>query len=188
MPRASLNSATVIEAGAQLLDEVGPAGFSLAALAERLGVRAPSLYKHTDGLPGLRRGIMLRSKLELATALGQAAIGLSGDDAFRAAAYAYRRWALAHPGQYPATQQPPAAGDTEDEEASAALLTVIERVLVSYGLGGEDAVHGIRFLRSSIHGFLALETTGGFGLPVDIEESYARMVDGVISALERWKP
>lgn len=188
MPRAALSPSAVVEAGARLLDEVGPAAFSLAVLADRLEVRAPSLYKHTDGLGGLRRSIALHGKLALADALGRAAVGRSGDDALRALAHAYRRWALAHPGQYPATQLPPAAGDADDEHASAALVHVVERVLAGYDLVGDDVAHGIRFLRSAVHGFLALETAGGFGLPVDVDESFTRLVDSVVAALRRWGP
>lgn len=177
----------MVAAGAQLLDEVGPSGFSLAVLAERLDVRAPSLYKHTDGLPGLRRSIMLHGKRDLAEALGQAAVGLAGDDALRAVAHAYRRWALGHPGQYPATQLPPVVGDPDDERASGAVLTVIERTLSGYGLDGDDVAHSIRFLRSAVHGFLTLETTGGFRLPVDVDASYARLVESVIAGLGSWR-
>ncbi|MBP3044349.1 WHG domain-containing protein [Arthrobacter jiangjiafuii] len=188
MPRAALSASAVVAAGAQLLDEVGPADFSLAVLAERLGVRPPSLYKHTDGLAGLRRSIMLHSKRDLAGVLVQAAVGRSGDAAVRAVANAYRQWALAHPGQYPATQLPPVAGDADDASASAAIFNVTQGVLSGYELTGDDVAHAIRFLRSSFHGFLALETAGGFQMPVDIDTSYERLVDSIIAALNSWRP
>jgi AcrR family transcriptional regulator len=178
----------VVEEGARLLDETGPAGFTLAVLASRLGVRTPSLYKHVDGLPALRRSIALRAKRELAVVLGGAAVGRAGDDAVRAMAVAYRRWALAHPGQYPSTQHAPAAGDADDEAASSAVLDAILEVLTEYALEGDDAVHAVRFLRSAFHGFVVLETGGAFELPVDPEHSYARVVDSVVTALRSWGP
>ena len=55
-----------MEAAAALADE-GGAGeeLSLARLAERLGVRKPSLYNHVEGLSGLRRELALMALREL---------------------------------------------------------------------------------------------------------------------------
>jgi len=46
MPRAGLGTAAVVAAGADLADEIGFVGLSMGQLAERVGVRTPSLYKH----------------------------------------------------------------------------------------------------------------------------------------------
>ncbi len=48
MPRAGLNTDRVVTEGAELADEVGLTKLTLAALATRLGVRQPSLFKHAD--------------------------------------------------------------------------------------------------------------------------------------------
>ena len=48
MPRAGLGTAAVVAAGADLADEVGFAALTMGRLAERLGVRTPSLYKHVE--------------------------------------------------------------------------------------------------------------------------------------------
>jgi len=83
MPRAGLTADSVVERAAEMVDESGLDGLNLAALAQSLGVRIPSLYKHVDGMPGLRRGITLQAKIVLRDALGRAAIGRSRDDAIR---------------------------------------------------------------------------------------------------------
>ena len=57
MPRAGLNTTEVVVAGAELADEAGYAAVSLAALAARLGVKAPALYKHVDGIGDLQHPI-----------------------------------------------------------------------------------------------------------------------------------
>ena len=54
MPRAGLSTASVIEAAADLADEIGYDALTLTALATRLGVAVPSLYKHVSGLEALR--------------------------------------------------------------------------------------------------------------------------------------
>ena len=43
-----------------------------------------------------------------------------------------------------------------------------------------------RFLRSTLHGFAALETNGGFEMPVDIDRNYGRLVESVVTALASW--
>jgi hypothetical protein len=49
--------------------------------------------------------------------------------------------------------------------------------LESFALQGEDALHATRGLRSLVHGFATLEAAGGFGLPLDCDESFRRLVE-----------
>jgi len=186
LARAGLTTESVISEAALLIDERGLDGLSLAVLAEKLGVRVPSLYKHVDGLPALRRGVTLAAKKSLSEALGDAALGRSRDDALTAIAIAYRAWALAHPGQYPMAMQAPHPEKSDDIAVSTALVDVVFRVLAGYGLEGDDAVDATRFLRASLHGFVSLETGGGFALPVDLERSYQRLTASVVTALNSW--
>lgn len=186
VPRAGLSSAAVIERAAELLDEHGSESLNLAAVATSFGVKIPSLYKHVDGVHGLRRGIMLAAKAELTAAMEQAAVGRSRDDAIRGIAIAYRDWALRHPGQYPLTVRAAAPDDADDEAVSAASVAVIFAVLAGYSLRDDDAVDATRFLRSALHGFVSLETGGAFELPVDRERSFSALVESVVTALAAW--
>jgi AcrR family transcriptional regulator len=187
MPRAGLTTDLVIERGAQLLEQHRGGDLTLAMLASNLDVRTPSLYKHVDGLAGLRRGIMLRAKRMLAAELAQATIGQARGDAVRSLATAYRRWAQAHPMQYPMTTLAPDPDDEGDQAASATALTVIYIVLAGFDLVGQDAIDATRFVRAAIHGFVSLETGGAFKLPFDLERSYDKVIDAVVTALETWK-
>jgi len=45
----------VVEEAARIADAEGLAEVTLARVAESLGVRAPSLYNHVEGLPGMLR-------------------------------------------------------------------------------------------------------------------------------------
>ena len=187
MPRAGLSTRTVIDAAAQLLDDEGEEGLSIASLAQRLGVRPPSLYKHIDGMSGLRRSVMLGAKGDLAQHLGRAAIGKARDDAIRAMALAYRQWAKAHPAQYPMTMRAPVPGDDDDQEVSAALVDVIYTILAGYRIDDDDdLVDATRLLRSALHGFVDLETTDAFQLPRDLERSFERLIDNITVALAGW--
>jgi AcrR family transcriptional regulator len=184
--RAKLSTDVVIGQAAQLIDEPGSDGLTLASLAESLGVRIPSLYKHVDGMPAIQRGIRIAGKASLGGVLAQAAIGKSRDDAITSMAFAYRAWALEHPGTYPMIMGAPVPGDEQDLTASASLVKVIYEVLAGYDIRGDDAVDATRFIRASLHGFVALETSGAFEIPVNLERSFQRLVESVITALATW--
>lgn len=178
MPRAGLDAATVTEAAAELADEIGLSQLSMSVVAERLGVKAPSLYKHVGGLPDLTRRIAILAATELGDELRDAMQGRSGGDALGAAAQAVRSYVKQHPGRYSATVDVRAARD--DDLMNAAL----ERTLVSfaaalrgYDLRPEDEIHALRMLRSILHGFASLEASGGFQMATDVDASFAWMIE-----------
>ena len=84
VPRAGLTRGDVVAAGAALADEVGYQDLTMGLLAERLGVRTPSLYKHVDGLADLRHGVATLAMTELADAARDAMQGRAGLDALTA--------------------------------------------------------------------------------------------------------
>ncbi len=176
MARAGLDSDEVVRAGARLADAEGLEAMTLARLADQLGVRAPSLYAHVSGLDDLRSRIGVRGALELAGELQAAAAGRAGVDALAAVAHAYRGYALAHPGSYEALQRAPDPRDSQASDAAARVVGVVLAVLRGYGLEGDDAIHAARVIRSALHGFVALERAGGFGYPLALDESYARLI------------
>ena len=177
--RAGLDRAAVVGAAAALADEEGLDELTLAKLAERLGVRTPSLYNHIDGLPGLRRDIHLLGARELAARLGRAAIGKAGDEAVLALGQAYRAFVKERPGLYAATLRASRLSDPTDAELAVGEqedVDIVVAVLAPYGLRGDDAIHAVRALRSVAHGFASLEASGGFGLVLDTDESFRRLL------------
>jgi AcrR family transcriptional regulator len=174
MPRAGLDAEAVVAAAAELADADGLQQLTLARLAAELGVRTPSLYAHVDGLDDLRARMGARGASELAASLQLAAAGRARGDALRAIALAYREYAHAHPGTYAAMQLAP---DSEEFHAAAAeVIGPIIAVLRGYAIEGEPAIHAVRVIRSALHGFVSLEREGGFGLPINIDDSYASLV------------
>lgn len=183
MPRAGLDPAAVVTAAAALADEVGLAGLTMGLLAERVGVRTPSLYKHVTSLDALHRGIAVQAQREMAAAVTRAAVGKSGEEAVRAFADAYRDWARAHPGRYAASLRAPEPTDEEGRRVSDEVLTIMYDVLAGFDLPEGRAVDAARVLRATFHGFATLESAGGFGLPRDVDRSFAFLVDTVIAGL-----
>ncbi|WP_319460364.1 TetR/AcrR family transcriptional regulator [Micromonospora sp. RTP1Z1] len=187
MPRAGLTQRTVVQEAARLADEVGYERLTLAALAGRLGVALPSLYKHVRGADALNQKLGALATAELADEMTSAAAGCAGRDALRAVAAAWRDYARRHPGRYPAAQQVPDANDPDHVAAGRRALDAVYAILRGYGLSGDDAVDAARIFRSAVHGFVTLEAAGGFGLPRGVDRSYEQLVAALDIAFRDWR-
>lgn len=187
MPRKGrLDTAAVVQAAADLVNAEGAPALALGRLAEKLGIQTPSLYNHVDGLPGLERELARLNARQLADRLSAAAIGRAGADGVWAVAEAFRAYIKEQPGLYLSTLRAAGAQATPDPELLAAetkVVTVCVAVLTPLGLAGDDAVHAVRGLRSLVHGFATLEIAGGFGMPLDCDESFRRLVTVFIAGL-----
>lgn len=51
MPRAGLDQQILLQAAAEIADQHGLDEMTLAMLANKLGIRTPSLYNHEDDCP-----------------------------------------------------------------------------------------------------------------------------------------
>ena len=183
--RAGLDQEAVVEAAAKLVDEEGIEQLSLGHLAERLGIRTPSLYNHVAGLPGLKHDLALYCLRDVLNHLLRATIGKSRAEAIFAFANAYRAYARESPGRYGLTLQAPRPGDRELQNNAQLLIEVALAILAPYSLSEENAIHAIRSLRSIVHGFVSLEGAGGFALPVDLDASFHWLIDLFIAGLSR---
>lgn len=177
MPRAGLAPGSVTEAGARLADEIGFDQLSMGLLAERLGVKAPSLYKHVDSLADLTHRIGVLAMTELGDALRDATQGRAGNDALTAAAQAMRTYVKQHPGRYAAGNAARVTGPADPLiAASNRLLASLSAVLRGYQLDPAQEIHALRTLRSTLHGFATLEVSGGFQIDTDVDDSFTWMI------------
>jgi AcrR family transcriptional regulator len=173
----------VVAVAAELADLHGLEQLTLAQVAARLGVRLPSLYNHVAGLPGLQRELALLAGRQLLERISRAAIGKASDAAVIAIGQAYRRYVLEHPGRYAAIARAPTPDEAELQQVSQAIIEVVLAVLEPYNLDEEAAIHAVRGLRTIAHGFATLELAGGFGLPLDREESFLRLLRAYVAGL-----
>jgi AcrR family transcriptional regulator len=180
--RAGLDRDTVVETAAEIADESGVDGLTLAALAQRLGVRSQSLYAHVDGLDGLRRDLAVHGQWELAGRLGDAVMGRAGADALRALADAYAAFAADRPGLYACALRAP-GGDPEVEASSEAASAPWRAALRSFGLSPTESEHYHRAIWASLHGFVSLRGAGLMTRPTSVDRSFTTMVDAYVDAL-----
>ncbi|MFD1956248.1 TetR/AcrR family transcriptional regulator [Paenibacillus thailandensis] len=168
-PRAGLDAETLVAAAADIVDQEGWDALTLASLAQKLGVRSPSLYNHVNGLTELRSKLALYSLESFNGELAAAVKDAAGDDAVYALSEAYLRFAGNHPGLYEATLKD--QSDPDIQEAASKPVDLIVGILQPYGLDDTEAIHIVRGLRSLLHGFASIQSKGGFGIPLDVRES-----------------
>jgi AcrR family transcriptional regulator len=181
--RVGIDKDAVVRAAAKIADDHGWDALTLARVAKKLRIRSPSLYNHVGGLEGLRGELKLLALRDLNAALSRATIGKSRDDAVRGLADAYRAFVKRHPGTYAATMVTAPKNDPAMEAAASNIVETILSVLSGYGLDRREGIHAIRALRSTVHGFAALEIAGGFGIPLDVDKSFEWLVSALLAGL-----
>lgn len=185
MPRAGLAPASVTEAGAMLVDEIGFAQLSMGLVAERLGVKTPSLYKHVTSQADLAHRIAILAATELGDAIRDATQGRAGGDALAAAAQAMRTYVREHPGRYAAVNSArPDGPDDPFIPASNRALSSLSAVLRGYHLDPAQEVHALRMVRSMLHGFSTLEVAGGFQRDTDVDDSFTWLITFIDQGLQ----
>jgi len=180
MPRPGLTRASVTEAGAALVDEIGFDQLSMGLLATRLGVKTPSLYKHVAHQADLAHAIAVLAMTELADCIRDAIQGRAGSDALVAGASAMRTYVHEHPGRYAAGNAARLSGpDDPLLPASVRVMDSWAAMLHGYHLHPDQELHALRMLRSMLHGFGTIELAGGFQVDASVDDSFTWIIDFV---------
>lgn len=127
-------------------------------LADRLGIRAPSLYKHVTGRQEIET-------LLAAEALEEIGAALAAESDLAGMGRAYRVWARANPGLYRvATTRPLDRENLPEGVEQAAAAPLIEAVN-----GDRDRARAVWALA---HGLTLLELDGRFPDDADIDAAW----------------
>lgn len=156
----------IVAAARELLEEEGLAALSMRRLADRLGIRAPSIYKHLPDKRALEYAIISSAFEDQAVAFEAA---LSTTDPLTTIAEEYRRFALDHPHLYRLMTE----RSLERERLEAG---VEERAAaaVRAAVGGD--VDAARAAFAFAHGMAILELNGRFPPGADLDAAWARGV------------
>ncbi|WP_199245809.1 TetR-like C-terminal domain-containing protein [Leifsonia sp. AG29] len=172
-----------------MADRIGYDGLTMSRVADVLGVRTPSLYKHVSSLEDLGSRLATLTLLQLDTEVGRAVQGRADRDALLAASWAMREYVASHPGRYSATLRVGLGGrGTAEQAAAAGLLRTFGAILRGYDLSPTATVHALRMLRSAIHGFCSLAAAGSFRLGGDVDEDFTWMLDFIDAGLRNDAP
>ncbi|MET8156834.1 TetR-like C-terminal domain-containing protein [Sphaerisporangium sp. NPDC005289] len=188
MARAGVTAERLTRAAADLADEIGFQNVTVSALARGFGVKPAALYAHVKDAQDLRVRVALLALGELAERAARALAGRAGKEALVAFANAYRSYAKEHPGRYAAAQ---IELDWETAVTSAAgrHSDMTRAILRGYDLPEPDQTDAVRMLHSTFHGYVSLETAGGFRhSPRAADASWARTLDALDAVLRNWPP
>ena len=164
----------------ELLETQGPDALNMRTLAEGLGVRASSLYRHYPDRAALLSAVEEQSTLDLHAVMGQAGERHTTPAArLRAAGDAYLAYAIAHPHLYALllAPRPPAVatpGPGKD------LWNLVLRLVGAVSGDPDDTARTVAFW-AYLHGFSLLQLSGQLdlsgdqgGFPVGLEA----LIDG----------
>ncbi|MFD8818754.1 TetR/AcrR family transcriptional regulator [Streptomyces sp. NPDC059627] len=163
--RLSPRAREIAAAARDLLEESGPAVLTMRALADRLGIKAPSLYKHFPDKHAVEVELIAQMLEESAEALEATESRTPGS--LEALAEAYRTYALAHPHLYClGTERPlPRAALPAGLEDRAALPLL-------RACGGDLDL--ARATWAFAHGMVILEIHGRFPADADLDAAWKR--------------
>jgi AcrR family transcriptional regulator len=162
-PELSPRAREIVDAARELLEAEGPDGLSMRRIADRIGIRAPSIYKHLPDKQALEAALIGAGFAESAAAFEAAA---GADDPVAALAGAYRDYALRHPHLYRLMTGGPLARERlepgVEERAAAPIVAAV---------GDPDAA---RALWAFAHGMAILELDGRFPPGADLDAAWER--------------
>lgn len=152
--------AAIVEAGSDLLESGGPAKVTMQAVADRVGVRAPSLYKRVRDRDALLRLVAEDGVADLGGRLA------ASDQSLPGLARAYRSFAHARPEAFRLMYS--------IEGSDEALRRASEPVLraARAAVGEERALEEARLLTAWATGFVSMELAGAFRLGGDVDEAF----------------
>ena len=186
--RARTSLEEIVAAGRALLESGGVDAITMQAVAERVGVRGPSLYKRIPSRAALIAAIAGDVLDELGRRLAPHAVPADPAVALRAVAAEYRAFAHGRPRAYELAwshlseaTRPPAAVSVR---AADPVIALMERVV-----GPDDALPAARLLTAFAHWFVSMELAGAFRLGGDVDSAYdfgvERLIDGLRRAPQR---
>lgn len=185
MPAPSRTSIDQIVAeGRRIVEDEGLEGLTMQKVAEAVGVRAPSLYKHLTGRGELVRLVIEAVLAELRHTLESAVAESDPDADLASLARAFRGFARRHPEAYRALFAPLPEEWRPAREmlvaASAPVLRITEELC-----GPERALDAARLVTAWAHGFMMMELSGAFRMGGDLETAFEFGVVRLGEALAR---
>lgn len=181
-----LNKEIIIDTAKELIEQDGFQAFSMRRLAEKLNIKAASLYTHIESIEMLFTEVGLAALQDQKECLLGAVGEKHRDAAVKAVAESYRQFASEHIELYRLIMQMPLGNNETLKEAAAVTAEPFMKVLNDYNISGSRKMHWQRVLRGIMHGFISEERSGYFShYPVSVNESYNIAVDCAIDGLHK---
>lgn len=162
MGTRGLTKEIIIANAVEYIKEMEQPTISLHEIARRLGIKTPSLYNHIKNTTELRYEVYQYAIYQFVQNQEAAIKGLYKDDAIRAFANAYHKFAMQNKGLYRLIMSIPSEDDDRAKEMAVPLLDTVVAILLEYNLSRESIAHWQRVFRAILHGFVSQEYLGYF--------------------------
>lgn len=162
----------IVRSGVAILDAQGVEGVTMARVAQSVGVRAPSLYKHVRDRSALLEAVAADVITHLVELLEET------EGTVEAIARAYRAFAVARPHAFRLLVGPAAPEDALARAAAPILEAARWRV------PPDKVLDAARFATAWVTGFIQMELAGAFRLGGDIDAAFDFGVARVGAALD----
>lgn len=175
--------AAIVEAARELLEQRGIGGLTMQAVAARVGVRAPSLYKRIRDRDELV-GEVVSATLVDVTARIEAVAAAVADPRARMRAFAgeLRRFGHAYPVAYSlifgATSGSARPPQQQLERSAAPVLDAVRELV-----DDDASLHAARTLTAWANGFVLMELAGAFRLGGDVDAAWAWGLERVVAGI-----
>jgi AcrR family transcriptional regulator len=170
----------IVMAARELIETDGLAGVTMQAVASRVGVRAPSLYKRVRNRDELIRLVAEATLQSLTDRLNPSATALDLLNGVRA-------FAKESPAAFQLAMTPALGTPSVSAEVTVASSAAILRV--ASDLAGEDvALEAARMLTAWATGFISMELNGRFRLDGDVDRAWEFGTTAIIRAIRVPRP
>ncbi len=173
--------AAIVAAGRELIESSGVDGLTMQAVAERVGVRAPSLYKRVRDRRELLALVVAATLDDLTDRIEETADLPDPTRRLTAQADALRRFAHEHPVGFGLVFAAHGAPRPEQEAVVRSVTPLLDAVAAL--TGPDRALDGARLLTAWANGFITMELGGLFGLGGDVEQAWRWGLHRIVAAL-----
>jgi AcrR family transcriptional regulator len=163
-----------VAAATEVLEADGPDGLSMRAVATRVGVKAPSLYKHFPDKDDIESAVIAEGFRRVAVVFSGA---VRDADPLWSLAVVYRTWAKEHPHLYRLMTHKPLRRDQLPPGVEAAAAAPVVQVA-----GGDPDL--ARATWALAHGLTSLELAGRFPPDADIDAAWRAGITALRAHLE----
>jgi AcrR family transcriptional regulator len=156
---AKTDPASILAAALEMLEEDGPSSLSMRNLAQKLGMKAPSLYRHFADKTALEDALRFEGAHQLQVFLEPSTKKRSPKDALRTCAQNFLKFTRQHQHLYDLMHAPGVyASVGERKDLWNMVLSIVGKVTGN----PDDTASSVAFW-AFLHGFCSLERTGQFG-------------------------
>ncbi|MEV0311334.1 TetR family transcriptional regulator [Nonomuraea fuscirosea] len=161
----------IVAAGRDLLEEGGGQRLTMQNVAAKVGVRAPSLYKHVANHAALLTAVAEATIDDLVARME------ATDGSLEGLTRSYRAFAQDWPAGFRLMLTADVAPETRDRVSDPVLRVSREMV------GERHALEAARLLTAWITGFIEMELLGAFKLGGDVDQAFEYGLAGMRRAL-----